>query len=128
MQADINGPQRKILSGHVRPLKAAHGLDGIAVRDGRSLPFVVAREWSAPAGYYVEQWFLVKPDTGEVFIEGPARQSLILGLQARTELVDEVVEPFLLEPGPYQVVFALGGLRGGELDVQVVQAPAEEAA
>lgn len=128
MQADINGPQRKILEGGVRPLKATHGLDGIATRDGRTLPFVVHRQWSAPAGYYVEQWFLVKPETGEVFIEGRAKQSLILGLQSRTELTDEVAEELPLEPGAYQLVFALGGLKGGEVDVQVVEAPAEEAA
>lgn len=128
MQADINGPQRKILSARVRPAKAVHGLDGIAISDGRSLPFVVSREWSAPAGHYVEQWFLVKPETGEVFIEGPPREKLILGLQARTELVDEVADSFPLEPGTYQIVFALGGLKGGEIEVQVVQAPAEEAA
>lgn len=128
MQADINGPQRKILEGYVRPVKAAHGLEGIPVRDGRSLPFVVSRQWSAPAGHYVEQWFLVKPDTGEVFIEGPTREPLILGLQARTELEDEVTGSLPLEPGTYQIVFALGGLKGGEIDVQVVEAPAEEAA
>ncbi len=128
MQADINGPQRKILSARAQPLKAAHGLEGIAVKDGRCLPFVVEREWSAPAGYYVEQWFLVKPETGEVFIQGPAQQALILGLQARTELIDEVREVLPLEPGAYQLVFALGGLKGGEVDVSVVEAPAEEAA
>lgn len=128
MQADINGPQRKILMGGVRPLRAIHGSDGIAVRSGRSLPFVVTREWSAPEGYYLEQWFLVKPDTGEVFIEGPARQALIWGLQARTELNDEVAQGFPLEPGRYQIVFALGGLKGGEIDVDVVEVPAEEAA
>ena len=128
MQADINGPQRKILSARTRPLKATHGLDGIAVRNGHCLPFVVQREWSAPAGYYIEQWFLVKPDTGEVFIEGPAKEALIMGLQARTELTDEVTDVLPLEPGSYQLVFALGGLKGGEVDVQVVEAPAEEAA
>jgi hypothetical protein len=128
MQADINGPQRKILTASVRPSKAVHGLEGIAIRDGRSLPFVVTREWSAPAGYYVEQWFLVKPDTGEVFIEGAARQSLIMGLQSRTELVDEVAERFSLPAGTYNLVFSLGGLKGGEVEVQVREAPAEEAA
>jgi hypothetical protein len=128
MQADINGPQRKILAAGARPLKPGHGPDGIAVRDGTSLPFVIERQWSAPAGYYMEQWFLVKPDTGEVFIEGPAKQYLILGLQARTELIDEVPGRFPLEPGSYQLVFALGGLKGGEVDVEVVPAPAEEAA
>lgn len=128
MQADINGPQRKILAAGVRPLKPTHGLDGIATRDGRTLPFVVHRQWSAPAGYYIEQWFLVKPETGEVYIEGRPKESLILGLQARTELTDEVTESLPLEPGAYQLVFALGGLKGGEVDVQVIEAPAEEAA
>lgn len=128
MQADINGPQRKILEAQARPLKAAHGLGGIAVRDGHCLPFVVRRQWSAPAGYYVEQWFLVKPDTGEVFIEGEPRQRLILGLQSRTELVDEVTGRFPLSPGRYGLVFSLGGLKGGEIDVEVTEAPAEEAA
>ena len=128
MQADINGPQRKILAAGARPLKPTHGLEGIAIRDGRTLPFVVHRQWSAPAGYYVEQWFLVKPETGEVFIEGLAKEALVLGLQARTELIDEVTDALPLEPGAYQLVFALGGLKGGEVDVQVVEAPAEEAA
>ncbi len=128
MQADVSGAQRKILTASVRPLKRVHGLEGIAVREGYTLPFVVAREWSAPAGYYREQWFLVKPDTGEVYLEGPAAERLIWGLQARTECLDEMMEPFAVPPGRYQLVFALGGLRGGDLDVDVVEAPAEEAA
>lgn len=128
MQADINGPQRKILKAHVRPAKAAHGTSGIALRDGKTLPFVVAREWSAPAGYYSEQWFLVNPETGEVFIEGPAKEALIWGLQSRTELTDEIDETFSLPAGRYQLVFALGGLKGGEIDVEISDAPAEEAA
>lgn len=127
MQADINGPQRKILTASVRPVKAAHGAEGIAVRDGRSLPFVVTREWSAPAGYYSEQWFLVKTD-GEVMFEGPAETRLVWGLQSRSEFVDTVDTPIALEPGGYQVVFSLDRLRGGELDVTAAEAPAEEAA
>ena len=127
MQADINGPQRKILTASVRPVKAAHGSEGIAVRDGRSLPFVVTREWSAPAGYYSEQWFLVKPD-GEVMFEGPAVTRLVWGLQSRSEFIDTVETPIALEAGTYQIVFALDRLRGGELEVTAVEAPAEEAA
>lgn len=127
MQADINGSQRKILTASVRPAKAAHGSDGIAVREGRTLPFVVTREWSAPAGYYSEQWFLVKPD-GEVMFEGPAETRLVWGLQSRSEFVDAVDTPVALGPGSYQIVFALDRLRGGELDVTAVEAPAEEAA
>ena len=52
MQADINGPQRKVLVATVRPAKTAHGASGIALRRGRTLPFVIYRQWSAPAGYY----------------------------------------------------------------------------
>ncbi len=129
MQADINGPQRKILVAAVRPAKTAHGASGIALRRGRALPFVVYRQWSAPAGYYPEQWFLVVPDTKEVVHEGPVRnETLIWGLQSVTELTDTVTEPIKLEPGTYKVVFALGGLAGGEVDVDVFETSAEEAA
>ena len=128
MQADIHGPQRKILTAEVRPARAAHGTSGIALKDGRTLPFVVIREWSAPEGYYAEQWFLVDPDTQEVLYEGPVEQALIWGLQSRTERRTEVTRQIPLEPGIYQVVFALGGLRGGDVDVQAAEAPAEEAA
>ena len=128
MQADINGPQRKVLAATVRPAKADHGTDGIPLRHGKTLPFVVTREWSAPAGYYPEQWFLVKPDTGEVFYEGPVKEILVWGLQSRTEERDRVEGSFPLPPGPYQIVFALGGLKGGEVDVEAAEVPAEEAA
>ena len=127
MQADIKGPQRKILTAAVRPAKAAHGTEGIAVRGGRSLPFIITREWSAPAGYYSEQWFLIKKD-GEVMYEGPAETRLVWGLQSRTEFSDTVEEPVALEPGEYQIVFALDRLRGGELDVTATEIPAEQAA
>lgn len=128
MQADINGPQRKILTAAVRPVKAVHGTAGIPLRDGRTLPFVVVREWSAPAGYYPEQWFIVKPDTGEVFIEGPVKETLVWGLQSRTETSDEVSAGHELPPGTYSVVFSLGGLKGGEIEIEAAEAPAEEAA
>ena len=128
MQADVNGPQRKILTAYVRPARAAHGTSGIALKDGRTLPFVVVREWSAPAGYYSEQWFLVDPVTQEVLYEGPVEEALIWGLQSRTERRTEVEHQIPLEPGSYQIVFALGGLRGGDIEVEAAEAPAEEAA
>lgn len=128
MEADINGPQRKILTASVGPVKAAHGTGGIPLRDGKTLPFVVTREWSAPAGYYSEQWFLVNPETREVFLEGPAKETLVWGLQSRTEVRDEVDAGIPLPPGTYQIVFSLGGLKGGEIEAQAVEAPAEEAA
>ncbi len=128
MEADVSGPQRKILSASVRPAKAVHGTGGIPLRDGKTLPFVVVRGWSAPAGYYPEQWFLVNPETREVFYEGPEKQTLVWGLQSRTESRDEVPGGIDLPPGTYQIVFSLGGLKGGEIEVVAAEAPAEEAA
>ena len=128
MEADINGPQRKILTSKVRPAKAAYGTDGIATRDGKTLPFEVSRQWSAPAGYYPEQWFLVHPTTREVMYESPVVTRRIFGLQSPTEVTEAVEEALELQPGGYQIVFALGGLKGGEAQVVVRQVDTASAA
>jgi hypothetical protein len=60
----------------------------------------------------------VHPETKEVLHEGPAPVRLIWGLQSLTEFTTEVTEPLELAPGKYLIVFALGGLKGGELEVQ----------
>ena len=128
MEADIKGHQRKVIRSDVRPLKSAHGASGIALSEGRTLPFRVTRYWNAPAGHYSEQFFVVDRETREVLYEGPARDVLVWGLQSLTELVDEVREPFSLKPGTYLLVFALGGVMGAEVEVEAAEAPAEEAA
>ncbi len=112
----------------VRPLRVSHGRHGIALKDGKTLPFVVTRQWSAPAGNYPERLYLVDPATREIIYEGPEQTELMWGLQALTELVTEVREPIPLEPGTYLLVFVLGGVKGGEFEVEAVEAPAEEAA
>lgn len=127
MEADINGPQRKTLMTRVRPVKATYGPEGIGLKDGRTLPFEVSRSWSAPAGHYPEQWFLVNPKTREVLYESRSVVRFVFGLQAPTEVSDVVDEPFELAPGTYQIVFALGGLKGGEMDVVVANAEASAA-
>jgi hypothetical protein len=109
-------------------MKHSHGESGIAVRDGKTLPFVLRREWSAPAGNSIESWYLVAPDTREVLYEGVPRQVHIWGLQSLTEIVDEVIEPIALMPGTYEIVFALNNVMGGKLEVEATEAPAEEAA
>jgi hypothetical protein len=126
--ADIDGHQRKIVMSEVRPAKTVHGDSGIALRDGKTLPFVVTRAWNAPAGHYSEAWYLVHPESREVLHEGRSRQVLVWGLLSWTELTDDISEPFELRPGTYQIVFALGGLLGGQAEVQATEAPAEEAA
>lgn len=127
MEADISGPQRKTLMTRVRPTRATHGADGIPLKDGKTLPFEVHRSWSAPAGYYPEQWFLVDPKTREVLYESRVRTRYIFGLQAPTDVVDVVEEPIALDARPYLVVFALGGLKGGELEVSAAGADAPAA-
>lgn len=128
MEADISGSQRKVVVSSIAPLRPSLGDAGVAIRDGRTLPFVLRREWSGPAGHQIETWYLVAPDTREVLYEGPRREVSIWGLQSLTEIVDEVTEPILLEPGSYEIVFSLDGGMGGTLEFEAVEAPAEEAA
>jgi hypothetical protein len=117
LAANIDGHQRKVVMSAVRPARAADGVSGIALQRGRTLPFVVGRAWNAPAGTYSEAWYLVDPKTREVLFEGPKRTVSIWGLLSWTEFTDEVTEPIPLAPGTYLVVFALGGVQGGQMDV-----------
>ena len=123
MEAQITGTQRKVMGSSVRPVKTSHGESGIPLRNGKTLPFRVQRSWSAPAGVYAEQWFLVKPDTREVLYEGPSAERAIWGLQGLTEVSEDVTEPFALEPGKYEVVYSLGGHMGGQEEVAAAPAP-----
>lgn len=125
--ADVSGHQRKVVRSAARPARAAIGTSGIPIRDGKTLPFVVDRGWNAPAGYYPEGWYLVIPDSGEVLYASDQSVKLIWGLAAVTDLSDEVAEPIALAPGKYLVVFSLGGIKGGELEVEAFEA-SEEAA
>ena len=122
MEADIHGPQRKVLGSIVRPLNPNHGGSGIPLRAGSTLPFVVSRTWSAPAGYYPERWFLIDSDR-EVLYEGPLRsEAHVWGLQSLTEITDTIREPFALAPGSYRIVFWLGGTLSGEVEVVAAEA------
>lgn len=109
-------------------MRTTYGDSGIRVRNGRTLPFTVSREWSAPAGHYAETWYLVHPETREVYFEGPVHTARVVGLQSMTVFTDEITEPIPLQPGTYQLVFALDGQQGGQIDVQVTELTAEEAA
>jgi hypothetical protein len=121
--ADIDGHQRKIVAASVRPARAADGDSGIALRGGRTVPFVVTRAWNAPAGNYVEAWYLINPESREVFFEGPSRRASVWGLLSWTEFTDTVEEAIPLEPGNYEIVFALSGLLGGRLPVEAAEVP-----
>jgi hypothetical protein len=119
--ADIDGHQRKIVMSAVRPARAEHGASGLALEQGVTLPFIVTRAWNAPAGHYSERWYLVDPKTREVLFEGPEHLVSVWGLQSWTELTDEVSETIELPPGTYLIVFALGGVQGGQMDVDAVE-------
>lgn len=127
MQADISGSQRKVVAHSVHPVKARHGGAGIPLKGGKTLPFVVVRGWSAPLGEYAERFYIFDPKSREVLFEGPERIALVNGLQAVTEFQDEVNVPLELKPGTYGLMFALGGMPGGEETVEAYEV-AEEAA
>jgi hypothetical protein len=126
--AEIDGHQRKIVMSEVRPARAADGDSGIAVANGRTLPFIVTRAWNAPAGHYPEAWYIVDPDTREVLFEGPQRSALVWGLMSWTEVTDEVDDRIPLSPGKYWIVFALGGVQGGQIDVDVAESTESKSA
>jgi hypothetical protein len=115
--AEIEGHQRKVIDSEVRPARSAHGSSGIPLGGGRTLPFVVRRSWNAPAGHYPEGWYLVDPETREVLFEGPQQLVFVWGLLSGTEFSDEVDPRMRLDPGRYLVVFALGGVMGGQVEV-----------
>lgn len=127
MLADISGLQRKVVRSSIRPAKSVYGTAGIAVRDGKSLPFVVSRGWNAPAGNYPEAFYIVAPETGEVYYESPTRVRLIWGLPSVTDVETEVDAPVELAPGTYTIVFALGGIKGGETEVEVFESDTKAA-
>lgn len=121
MQADIAGLQRKVVRSSARPARAVYGASGIAVRDGKSLPFIVSRGWNAPAGNYPEAFYIVAPDTGEVYYESPTQVRLIWGLPSVTDVETLVDAPVELAPGTYTIVFALSGMKGGETEIEVFE-------
>lgn len=128
MEADISGPQRKVIESNVVPVRLSHGETGVPLRRGRTLPFRVTRTWSAPAGVYFERFYLVDPETREVHLEGPEREVHVLGLQARTVLEDVVQGGLELPAGSYELVFALSGLMGGKASAEAFEVSTEEAA
>jgi hypothetical protein len=122
MEADVGGLQRKVVFSRVYPARVSNGDSGIALKDGRTLPFVVTRSWSAPAGHYDEAWYLVDPSTREVLYEHSSREVRVWGLQSETEFSDTTTRAIPLAPGAYLIVFALAGVKGGETTVSAAPA------
>lgn len=123
--ADIEGPQRTVLAFSVRPAKPSLGGAGIPLRAGRTLPFVVSRQWVAPAGTYTERFYVVDRESREIIFEGPELLASMFGLQAPTEETTTVDDSFSLAPGTYLLVFALGGVSGGEFEIEAFEVAAQ---
>jgi hypothetical protein len=122
--ADIAGPQRRVLGFRIGPAKPSLGETGIPVKGGLTLPFFVWREWIAPAGHYAERFYLVDKESREIIWEGPQRQQVTWGLQGATEERTVIDESIPLKAGSYLLVFALGGVSGGEFDVDAFEVSA----
>ena len=121
--ADIKGPQRRVLATEVRPVKPSQGDAGIPLSGERTLPFTVWRQWIAPAGHYAERFYIVDKDSREIIWEGPERRQTTWGLQGATEEKTTVDDSIRLKAGNYLLVFALGGVSGGEFDVDAFEVP-----
>lgn len=100
--------------------------DGIALKEQRTLPFVVERSWAGPAGYYVEQWSL-RRGMKQIVHQSPARYVRVRGIQSVTTEIDRVSEPIELEPGIYTLVLVLNGVFLGSVEVEA-RAPTDAAA
>lgn len=99
--------------------------EGIAIAEGKTLPFLMERSWSGPAGNYVEQWS-IRRAMGEIIYQGEPKYVFVRGIQSATLHVDQVDEPFSMEPGTYRLVFVVEGFFMGAAEIQV--APAGSAA
>lgn len=119
--------QRKVVDHSVTPASRREGDAGIPIKNGRTRAFVVERSWSAPLGVYPESFYLIDPESREVLFEGRTVERDLLGLQAMTVVTERVDDPIDLEPGKYAIVFALGGVMGGEFPVEAFEV-SEEAA
>lgn len=95
--------------------------DGILVEGGTTLPFLVERSWSGPAGTYVEQWSVRQEGRGVVH-ESPARYITVRGMQSVTQHVERVDRPIAIEPGSYDLVFIVEGYFMGSAKVEVLPA------
>lgn len=91
----------------------------IEVREGKSLPFLVERSWSGPAGHYIEQWSL-RRGMREVVYKSQPNSVFVRGIQSLTTHTDRVEEAIPLEPGSYRLVFVVEGYFMGSVEVEVV--------
>ncbi|HLF70112.1 MAG TPA: hypothetical protein VI541_04075 [Actinomycetota bacterium] len=111
--------QAELISAKVMPVAHPFG-GGIEIKDGETTPFIVERNWAAPAGHYIEEWSI--RDGAKVLHRSGSRSIFIRGLQSSTVHRDEVAEPLALPVGDFQLVLVVEGRFMGS--VEVTSAPA----
>lgn len=98
--------------------------EGILTDEGRTLPFVVERAWSGPAGNYIEEWSIRRGR--DVLYRHAPRGIKVWGMQAVSRFEDVVEDPIELEEGTYLLVFVVEGRYMGSVEIEV--SPVSEAA
>ena len=91
--------------------------DGILLQDGYTLPFLVERGWSGPAGHYIEEWWIAAGN-GPVLFHFGWHEIFVHGLQSVSRFVDRVDHRIPLEPGRYHLAFGIMGVFMGAVDFE----------
>ncbi len=105
------------LSGaRVAPLDAPYAA-GISTSQGKTLPFIVERQWAGPAGHYNEQWSIRQG--AQVVYESEVVLRFVRGFQSVSAFRDIITEPIPIAPGTYSLVFIMEGRFMGAVDIEV---------
>lgn len=110
-EADV---QLELVKAKVAPLEHWWE-DGVELQDGYTLPFLVERGWSGPAGHYVEEWWIAAGN-GPVLFHFGWNEIFVHGPQSVSTFVDRVLHRIPLEPGRYHLAFGIMGLFMGAVD------------
>lgn len=92
--------------------------DGIVLDGSKTLPFVVSRAWSGPAGRYNEQWS-IRRGMNEIIYQAEPRTIFVRGIQSVTSHSDRIDGPIEMNPGAYRLVFVVEGFYLGSAEIQV---------
>ncbi|MGH2810264.1 MAG: hypothetical protein ACRDIA_05220 [Actinomycetota bacterium] len=99
--------------------------DGIRLKNGKTLPFLVERTWSGPAGSYNEQWS-IRRGGKEIVYGSESKPIWVKGLQSIRTYTDRVDEPISLEAGTYNLVFVAEGYFMGSREITAAEAGGPE--
>ena len=94
--------------------------DGIRLNNGRTMPFLVERTWSGPAGGYNEQWS-IRRGGKEIVYSSESKPVWVKGLQSIRTYTDRVDEPISLDAGTYNLVFIAEGYFMGSREITAAE-------